>query len=181
MESIQRSARRMRQLTESLLTLARLDSGQNSEPVTCDLKAIAHEAVEGLRPLAEQQTVKLLHDLVSVQTKGNPEQIGQVIANLLSNALYYNRPGGNCSIKVSVEDGTPTLTVSDDGPGISEQDLPHIFDRFYRADQSRSRSNGRVGLGLAITKAIVEAHQGSISVSSQPGKGSKFTVRFSVK
>lgn len=79
---------------------------------------------------------------------------------------------------MALENGAPTIRVSDDGPGIAEADLPHIFERFYRADKSRSQTNGGVGLGLAITKAIVEAHRGDISVSSQPGKGSTFTVRF---
>jgi two-component system OmpR family sensor kinase len=178
MESIQRSARRMRQLTESLLALARLDSAHSSEHVRCDVKTITNEIVESLRPLAEQHKVNLSQDLSPMQMNANPEQIGQVIENLLSNAIHYNRPGGSSRIKVAMENGTPTIIVSDDGPGIPEQDLPHIFDRFYRADKSRSQSNGRVGLGLAITKAIVDAHKGSISVSSQPGKGSTFTVRF---
>ncbi len=178
MESIQRSARRMRQLTESLLALARLDSKHDSERVPCEVNVIAREVMESLRPLAEQHQVTLSHDLAPVQIRANPGQIGQVVENLLSNAIHYNHPGGSCRIRVALENGTPTLLVSDDGAGIVEQDLPQVFERFYRADKSRSQSNGGIGLGLAITKAIVEAHKGSISVSSQPGKGSTFTVRF---
>lgn len=178
LESIQRSARRMRQLTESLLALARLDSRHHSERVRCDVQIITRDVLENLRPLAEQHRVTLSQDLSPVRLSANPEQIGQVIANLLSNAIHYNRPGGSCRIQVALENGAPTIRVSDDGPGIAEADLPHIFERFYRADKSRSQTNGGVGLGLAITKAIVEAHRGDISVSSQPGKGATFTVRF---
>lgn len=178
LESIQRSARRMRQLTESLLTLARLDSNHNSERVRCDVQILTREILEGLRPLAAQHQVSLSEDLSPVAMTANPAQIGQVIENLLSNAIHHSRPGGTCRIKVALDNGSPTITVSDDGPGIAATDLPHIFERFYRADKSRSQTHGGVGLGLAIAKAIIEAHQGNISVSSQPGKGSIFTVRF---
>ena len=109
---------------------------------------------------------------------GNAEQLGQVITNLVSNAICYNQRGGRVHVKVSSDPGAAVLTVSDTGQGISPDDLPHIFERFYRADKVRSGSAGRSGLGLAITRAIVEAHGGTIDVKSELGQGSTFAVHF---
>ena len=95
----------------------------------------------------------------------------------MSNAIYYNRAGGSVRVKVTTESGAAVLSVNDTGQGISPEDLPHIFERFYRADKARSKAAGRTGLGLAITKAIVEAHGGTIEVTTELGKGSTFTVR----
>jgi two-component system, OmpR family, sensor kinase len=177
-ESCQRSAVRMRQLVESLLMLARLDSGENAtrhEP--CELDRVAKDAVELLRPLAVEQNVRLESDWKPARCLGDTGQLGQVVTNLVSNAVYYNQPGGEVRVSVTAEDGCAVLRVADTGQGIASEDLAHIFERFYRADKSRSRAQGRTGLGLAITKAIVEAHKGAIEVTSEPGKGSAFTVR----
>ena len=176
-EASQRAAQRMRRLTESMLTLARLDSDTATrEP--CDLARLVREAADPLRPLAVQQQVTLETELSPASCSGSAEQLGQIITNLVSNAISYNRPGGKILVKVTSEPGLAVLTVSDTGQGISPDDLPHIFERFYRADKVRSGSAGRSGLGLAITRAIVEAHGGTIAVTSEPGQGSTFTVRF---
>jgi len=103
--------------------------------------------------------------------------MGQVVTNLLSNAIHFNREGGEVSLKVHAENGTGFLVVSDTGVGIPAEDLPHIFERFFRVDKSRSRIQGKTGLGLAICKAIVEAHSGAIIVTSTLGAGSTFEVR----
>jgi signal transduction histidine kinase len=100
-----------------------------------------------------------------------------VIANLLTNALYYNQPGGRVTVATYRENGSAVLKVSDTGIGIVAEDIPHIFDRFYRADKARSRSQG-AGLGLAICKTIIEAEHGEISVFSAPREEAAFTVRF---
>jgi len=99
-----------------------------------------------------------------------------VMTNLLTNAIHYNKPNGEIRVKAGVADDSAVMTVTDTGMGIGPEDLPHIFERFYRADRSRSRSDGRHGLGLAICKAIVESQGGSIEVSSRPGEGSTFRV-----
>jgi two-component system OmpR family sensor kinase len=165
-EANQRAAQRMRRLTESLLTLARIDSGEVAATrAACDLSAIALEASELLRPLAEQQAITLETDFSPVRCIGNAEQLGQVITNLVSNAISYNHTGGSVRVTVDSVPGAAILTVSDTGQGISPDDLPHIFERFYRADKVRSGSAGHSGLGLAITRAIVEAHGGTISVT----------------
>ena len=176
------TAQQMRRLTESLLELARFDAGQESmkrEP--CDLSRVARECVELVRPLADRRGLKLDCDLAAVQCVGDAERLSQVVTNLLTNAIQFNRDQGNLRISVDATDSNVLIQVADTGEGISAEDLPHIFERFYRADKSRSRAQGRNGLGLAICKAIVDAHGGSIEVASQVGAGSTFTVKLPLK
>jgi signal transduction histidine kinase len=97
--------------------------------------------------------------------------------NLLTNAVEFNRPEGKIRVLVDAQQSSALLRVADTGEGIPAEDVPHIFERFYRVDKARSSHRGGTGLGLAICKAIVDAHGGSIEVSSQPGAGSTFTVR----
>jgi len=178
LEACQRAAQRMRRLTESLLTLARLDSGEAAAtPESCELDPVVREVVESLQPLAEEKGLSLTAELAPARCEGNAGQLGQVVNNLVSNAIYYNRPGGSVSIKVTSEADAAVLSVSDTGQGIAPEDLPHIFERFYRADKARSNAPGRTGLGLAITKAMVETHGGTIQVTSELGLGSTFAVR----
>jgi two-component system, OmpR family, sensor kinase len=175
----QRAAQRMRRLTESLLTLARLDSGEAAAvaPTACVLGPVVRDAIELLRPLAETQHVAFISDLSSSRCIiANAEQIGQVVINLVSNAIYYNRPGGEVKVTLLDKSEWVVLTVSDNGQGIAEDDIPHVFDRFYRADRSRSCAVGGAGLGLSISKAIIESHGGTICVTSALGQSTVFTV-----
>jgi len=174
----QRAAQRMRVLTESLLDLARLDAGQaqlKHDPF--DLSQVATESVQLLRPLADERGVEISCELPPTPCVGDAQRISQVATNLLSNAIQFNREKGTVRVSARAENGTAVLVVSDTGQGIPPEDLSHIFERFYRVDKSRSRVQGRNGLGLAITKAIVDAHGGTIEVFSQPGDGSTFTVK----
>jgi heavy metal sensor kinase len=176
------TAQQMRRLTESLLELARFDAGQEAmkrEPF--DLTRVARECVDLVRPLAERRKITLDCDLAAVQCVGDAERLSQVVTNLLTNAIQFNRDQGNIRISVDASDSSALIQVADTGEGISSEDLPHIFERFYRADKSRSRAEGRNGLGLAICKAIVDAHGGSIEVASQVGTGSTFTVKLPLK
>ena len=178
LEACQRAAQRMRRLIESLLELARLDAGQ--EPMkheSFDLARVVREAVELVRPLAAERHVELRCDLPPTSCVGDPERLGQVVTNLLSNAIHFNREHGEVRIVVEAEKDAACLSVADTGTGIPLEDIPHLFERFYRVDQSRSRIQGKTGLGLAICKAIVEAHSGSIQVTSEPSVGSTFKVR----
>jgi two-component system sensor histidine kinase BaeS len=100
-----------------------------------------------------------------------------VISNLLTNAIHYNKESGEVRIKTELQNGRATLTVQDTGLGISPEALPHIFTRFYRADPSRTGGSSHSGLGLAISKAIIDAHGGTISVESVAGEGTTFIVR----
>jgi signal transduction histidine kinase len=99
-----------------------------------------------------------------------------VITNLLTNAIHYNKEGGEVRVTTRTEGAGAVLVVKDSGVGIPAEDLPHIFERFYRADPSRTRGAGHSGLGLAISKAIIDAHNGTISVESAVGQGTRFTV-----
>lgn len=178
LEACQRAAQRMRRLTDSLLTLARLEA--NPKPVefgACDLAQIAKEACDLVRPLADAQGISVALESAPALCRGNAEQLGQVVTNLLSNAVSYNRPGGSVRVRVLAEAPWVTLTVQDTGVGMAPEDLPHIFERFYRADKARSNAGGHCGLGLTIVKAIVEAHGGVIDVASERAQGSVFTVR----
>jgi signal transduction histidine kinase len=103
--------------------------------------------------------------------------MGRVVTNLLDNAIEYNQECGQVRITGEKLGGTVILSVNNSGPGIAAEDLPRIFERFYRADKARSGSGGHTGLGLAISKAIVEAHGGTLEAASQPGEGATFTLR----
>ncbi len=176
LEACQRAAQRMRRLIESLLALARLDAGQETmKRLPFDLSASVRDCVESLQPLANERDVKIHCDLTATECVGDSERLGQVVTNLLTNAIQNNQPGGEVRVTLEARDGVTALAVADNGVGISPADLPRVFERFYRADQSRS--TGGSGLGLSISKAIVEAHGGTIEVTSEVGKGAAFTVR----
>jgi two-component system, OmpR family, sensor kinase len=177
-EACQRAAQRMRRLIESLLELARLDAGQEPmQRVRFDLSETIRDCVELIRPLADERKITIHCNLPMFQCDGDPDRLAQVITNLLTNAIQYNEKEGRVQVGVTAEKGMAVLTVADTGQGIPTDDLPHIFDRFYRVDKSRSGSAGRTGLGLAISKAIVAAHSGNIEATSQLGVGTTFTVR----
>ncbi|HEX5221205.1 MAG TPA: heavy metal sensor histidine kinase [Verrucomicrobiae bacterium] len=178
LEACQRAAQRMRRLIESLLELARFDTGQETlRRAPFDLANTARDSVELLRPLARLREIAIHGELSPCEMLGDSERLGQVVTNLLSNAINHNKEGGEIRISTRWETRTAVLTVSDNGPGITPEHLPRIFERFYRADAARTSTQGRSGLGLAISKAIVEAHGGSIDVQSRVGIGSTFTVR----
>jgi heavy metal sensor kinase len=175
-ESCQRAAQRMRRLIESLLELAHLDAGQQQmKQMRFDLGQTARDCAELLKPLADERGVKIICDVPSLDCVGDPERLAQVINNFLTNAIHYNTEDGQVRISGTSENGATLLTVSDTGMGIAAEDLPRVSDRFYRADASRS--SGNAGLGLAISKAIVEAHGGTIEVASELGVGTAFTLR----
>ncbi len=179
LETCQRSAHRMHQLVESLLMLARLDGTQTTESATSvDLSKLVEERVSWLEPLAGERQIQFETNLQSSIVNGHPNLLNQVITNLVVNAIQYNRPGGKVRVETKSEDEQVLLIVEDNGIGIPSNDIPHLFERFYRVDQARSRNSGGIGLGLAICHRIIELHHGTIEVSSSVGDGSKFTVRF---
>jgi heavy metal sensor kinase len=174
----QRAAQRMRNLIESLLALARMDAGQeNFETTPFDLGKTTGECVELVRPLAEARQISLTSELAPLQCVGDSHRLAQVITNLLTNAINYNHEGGNIRVSAQASNSHALVSVADDGPGISREHLPRIFDRFYRVDGARTAAQGRTGLGLAISKAIVEAHAGTIEAESELGNGTKFSIR----
>jgi heavy metal sensor kinase len=175
-EACQRAAQRMRRLIESLLALARLDAGQEVlKRLRFDFLKTVSECAELVKPIAEERGVKIFTRLESVGITGDSERLAQVVTNLLTNAVHYNQPDGEVCVKLESQNGMALLTVSDTGQGIAAEDWPRVFERFYRAD--KSRSTGGNGLGLAISKAVVEAHGGTIEVRSEENVGTTFTVR----
>jgi len=175
-ESCQRAAQRMRRLIESLLELAKLEAGQQPmKQSRFDLAQTARDCITQIEPLAAARHVKITYELPSLECVGDSERLAQVITNLLTNAITYNKENGEVRVEGEKKGDSVNLRLSDTGLGISAEDLPRVFDRFYRVDSSRT--SGNTGLGLAISKAIVEAHSGQIDVSSEPGRGAVFTVR----
>jgi len=171
------TAQQMRRLTESLLELARSDAGQEQLPRELfDLTAATEACVTKLRPLAAERGIQIQLEAVPAQAYGQVDRYTQVITNLLSNAVQYNKSNGEVRLRVRSENGQTIVSIADTGIGIAAEDLPHIFERFYRADKSRSRMNGRFGLGLAICQAIVAADHGTITVQSVVRQGSEFIV-----
>jgi len=132
-----------------------------------------------LRPLAAESRINILTELAPAEINGDAERLGQVVTNLLANAIQYNRPDGEVRLQLKSENGLAILSVADTGPGISAADQPRVFERFYRADSSRTGS-ANAGLGLAICQAIVTAHAGTIEVASEQKVGTTFTVRLPV-
>jgi two-component system, OmpR family, sensor kinase len=178
LEACQRAAQRMRLLTESLLRLAKLDAHQEPrKSASVDLSKIAAECLQLLRPLAAERGIRIHSDLRRATCVGDPEQLSQVIVNLVTNAIQYNIANGEVHVKTGQQNGLAMLTVTDTGVGIPAEAIDHVFERFFRVDTSRSNPGGSAGLGLAIAKAIVSEHGGTIEVSSQVGTGSSFTFR----
>ncbi len=144
-----------------------------------DISGVVRETLEALAPLADERTVGLRLELQMHLTpvQADPDRMRQVVQNLVENALRHTPPGGEVRVTLRDGDGEGVhLQVADSGGGIRPEDLPHIFEHFYRADESRARSSGGTGMGLAIVKSLVEAHGGHVSVESAPDRGSTFIV-----
>ncbi len=169
---------RLSRLSSELMTLSRADTHRLSlahEP--CDLGQIAAQAVTAHSARAAEQNLILALDRTGpLPVLGDADRLRQAVDNLLDNALRYSPEGFPVTLSASRQGQFCALQVCDHGPGLSEEDQARIFDRFYRVDVSRARQSGGLGLGLAITKAIAEAHGGQIEVLSTPGQGAAFTL-----
>gem|GEM_PF-786573 len=173
--TIRREAGRMRGLVESLLTLTRGDEGAPMEVGRYDLSALGKEATETARAAAEGRvSVEFVSNEHEVTAAFDRERVLQVASILLDNAVKYTPEGGSVQVRVEEKDGGAALAVSDTGVGISEEQLPLVFDRFYRADAARTEEG--VGLGLSIARQIAEAHGGTIEAMSKLGVGSTFVL-----
>ncbi|MFF0339201.1 sensor histidine kinase [Kribbella sp. NPDC004875] len=165
-------------LVADLQDLALADAGMlRLHPAPRDLAELAQQVVSAQRPAADGAGVTLTSEAAGPSPAVvDSARIRQALGNLVANAIRYTPPGGQVVVGVRRVDDGYTLTVTDNGAGIAEEHLPHLFDRFYRAEHSRSRSTGGSGLGLAITKHLAEAHGGRVTVTSRLGSGSTFTV-----
>lgn len=168
---------RMSRLVGDLLTLSRLDVGTPMLLQRVDLQLLAEEVLQESEALAGEKQVSLYSD-GQISVEGDPDRLKQVMLNLITNAIQHtpSAAAGKIAISVKRNADMAILSVADNGDGISADDISHIFERFYRADKSRARRSGGLGLGLAIAHAIVHAHHGSMEVASSPGQGSIFTV-----
>jgi two-component system, OmpR family, sensor kinase len=167
---------RLKRLVNSLLTLARADAGVPSTRETVSLDALVADVVVDARHLANGQSF-VVGSLDEVDVIGDAVRLRQLVLILLDNAFRYTPSAGRVEITLIRDGSHASLTIRDTGIGIAESDLPHIFDRFYRADPARQRDAGGTGLGLAIAMAISREHGGSIGVDSRPGVGTTMTVR----
>ena len=180
MAVIRGSTSRLNRLAEDISAVSRAEEGRlEISPVAADAGALANAAVEGARDRYAGKGVTLRADIRGAsRVVADPDRIGQVLGNLLDNALRHTPSGGTVVLRCTSAGGWVEYSVTDSGEGISAEHLPHVFDRFYRVDTARDRAHGGSGIGLSIAKALVEAHGGSIRVTSEgPGRGTTCTVR----
>ena len=183
LRGIELDARRLGTIIDDLLILARADAGER--PIARErvfLDDLTLDAAGAARVVAQAKGVELeLEEFGEAPVDGDPTLLRQLVMILLDNAVKFTARGGSVRVRVGESSDRPTLVVEDTGIGISAEQLPHVFERFYRGDPARSRGNGSVdgaGLGLSIAKWIADAHNAEISVSSEPGAGTRVSVRF---
>lgn len=166
-------AEKLTNLVSNLLRLSQLDAMDRSKLLTSiPLADPLQAAVSQMAPVAEAKQITLsTSPLQTIAVRGDSALLTQLFVLLLDNAIKYSPAKSTVSIEISTHDGSAIISISDNGPGIAKADLEHIFDRFYRADTARSSETGGFGLGLSIAKLIADNHNASISLTSQPGKG----------
>lgn len=178
LESSREEIERLARLTENLLSLARSDAGEAvgaAEPV--DLAEVARKVVDSLANRAAGKRIGLSFEAAgSVVVPGDPHALERVVLNLVENAIRYTPAGETVIVTAKANAHEAVLSVSDTGPGIAPEHLPHLFERFYRVDKARAREHGGAGLGLSIVEALISAHGGRVAVASELGKGTVFTV-----
>jgi heavy metal sensor kinase len=169
---------RMSRIVESLLAISRLDGGEvKMDKTRLDLGELVTSTADEMKLLAEDKSIRLrIQAVTGIHVEGDRTRLQQVIVNLIDNAIKYTQGGGRVEVRVGRAGNAAVLEVSDDGPGIPAHAVPHVFERFYRADKARSRASGGAGLGLSIVKSICAAHSAEVRVSSQEGRGACFRV-----
>jgi PAS domain S-box-containing protein len=185
LETIERNARAQTQLIEDILDVSRIIAGKLRLNIQkTDLHAVTRQAMDAVRPAAEAKGVRLDCDLKpgSGEFAGDPDRLQQIIWNLLANAIKFTPREGRVEVRVERVSSSTRITVTDTGLGISPGFLPHVFDRFRQADSSITRTQGGLGLGLAIVRHLVEVHGGTVQAESEgEGKGSRFTVQMPLR
>ncbi|MFI5715341.1 sensor histidine kinase [Nocardia sp. NPDC051750] len=186
LDRIERESKRMGLLVEDLLMLARLDAERPVEYAPVDLLSLASDAVHSARAVAATQEdgdsrrsigLEVRPGTGTAEVPGDAARLRQVLANLLNNALVHTPPEAKVTVRLTPGPDEVLLEVADTGPGMSPEQAERVFERFYRADDSRSRGSGGSGLGLSIVQALVAAHGGGVAVHSELGRGTTFTVR----
>jgi signal transduction histidine kinase len=172
---IRSESKRLSSLSDNLLKLSSLDNDPLS-PSEFRLDQQLSDAILALEPQWAERDILLEADLPKCAVCADEGLLSQVWVNLLHNAIKFTPDGDAVSVKLESTGDGATVTISDNGAGIGKEDLPHIFERFYKADKARDRSLGGNGLGLSLVKKIIELHEGKISVDSEPGKGTTFEI-----
>jgi signal transduction histidine kinase len=182
LDVIRRNAQREMRLVGDLLLLVRIQEGTfRIEPEEVDLRRIVEQAVEAARPAAAKREIQLTANASSTPSfEGDPHRLGQVVDNLLSNAIKFTPKGGEVSVRLGSSNGVAAIEVTDTGTGIPEDEQEFLFDRLYRASSAAASAVPGVGLGLTIVKAIVDAHDGRVTLESEPGVGATFRVELPV-
>lgn len=176
---IENESKRMGSLVEDLLLLARLDQSREMKSEPVNLSKLTSDAVESARVAGPLHKINYQNPAEDIYALGDNDRIHQVVANLLANARTHTPAGTVIDVSVSQSEDGVRIRISDNGPGLSEKDQDRIFERFYRADSSRVRTDGEgTGLGLSIVDAVMRAHAGQVSVESKPGEGATFTLFF---
>jgi signal transduction histidine kinase len=183
LSGIENEVDRLNRMVGNLLLLAQAEAGVVPfDMATIELDTILLEVFQQMRVLAGERCRIELLDIDQIQVYGDRDRLKQVFLNLVGNAIQYTPTGGKVVLSMQREDGNARITVSDTGPGIPAEDLPHIFERFYRGEKSRTRAKSTgFGLGLSIAYWIVRNHQGRIEVDSKEGAGTTFTVWLPIK
>jgi two-component system phosphate regulon sensor histidine kinase PhoR len=182
LDIIARHTQRMERLVKDLLRLARLDAGQETlDLIACDTRSLADAVVSDLMPAAEarsQQITVNVDDALgrALEVRGDPAKLHDALRNLVANAITYAPEHTAIAIDAARAGRLVMISVSDEGPGIPDEDLSRVFERFYRVDKSRARDPGGTGLGLAIVKHLVELHGGSVAAENRPSGGARFTM-----
>jgi two-component system phosphate regulon sensor histidine kinase PhoR len=179
LEVIGRHTQRMERLVKDLLRLARLDAGQETlDVIACDTRILAETVVSDIGHAADerQQHIEVTVAPGAETVRADPAKLHDALRNLVANAITYSPEGSTIRIEVTSARGRVTIAVSDDGPGIPDEDLTRVFERFYRVDKSRARDPGGTGLGLAIVKHLVELHRGRVHAENRPEGGARFMI-----
>lgn len=170
-----KTARDMSHTAQQLLMMARLEAGQLERSDRCQMDILLAEIAEDMQPIAEERGMTIATQLASCEMILNRAMLTRAVVNLLDNAVRYGRENGRIELVSVLEADELCITVRDDGPGLTQEELPHVFTRFWRADSSRSASG--TGIGLSLASSIAKAHGGSICAASAAGEGAAFTIR----
>jgi two-component system phosphate regulon sensor histidine kinase PhoR len=177
LQVIERNAHYLESLVNDLLVLARLEAELPAKKQRTALRSLIQEEITRRSADLQEQQIRVTVDCSELEIEADRSRLSMALSNLIDNALKYNRPGGEIRISADYKNGSCTLSITDTGYGIADEELPRIFERFYRVDKGRSRESAGTGLGLSIVKHAIESQGGSVSVESRLGVGSTFTIR----
>jgi two-component system phosphate regulon sensor histidine kinase PhoR len=180
LNTIQRNSQHLETLVSDLLTLARLEAEVPTTKDPIDLRSMIDELIASRQSSIRERQLQVSVDCSEAHIHADRSRLYTALSNLIDNAIYYNKPKGQIRISAELQNGRLFLAVTDTGYGIPSEELPRIFERFYRVDKARTRDSGGTGLGLSIVKHAIESQGGTISVASRLGSGSTFKIQLPV-